>query len=941
MDKVSRDRNRKGMSEHLSSVKLLSIFAVTVMAIAAMAVVFESSEDANADEIKVETWSDLQDKVNKASTGDVIVLEKDLQADGKDRIYVKNKTITIDLNGHMLDRKLKKSDEDGHVIEVQGDSVLTIKDSVGTGIITGGYAEHGGGIHVGEDAKCIINGGTIYGNKSSIDGGGIYVRGSLVMNGGAVDGNYAEDTAGGIYCADTGTINLNNASVSNNSSKNEGGAMRLHLKNNDSSIIACGITGNESRTDDGGAISIDAKGKTLRIIDTILKNNHADKNGGAIELFEGKLIINGCEITDNIAEGAGGALYNEGCTVEIGMSDKQATTFSDNYTEDSGGAIYACGGTLTITGAVFKGNEAEVSGGAIYADDDIEVTINGGSFTENAAFVDGGAMYFGIAGENIYKIQGDLVVKDNIAGIGNNIYLSRQVTLSCGQLDEKADIYVSVLEVNKVFTSGYQMYNSGKDPTLFFSAEAGHKIELDSNTKEAKIVYDVAQANTEGTFIDWRDQVNTDMDSINSTNWMSGISGERYLTEINIPATHDSAMIRVNSEAGYSVFASFAKTQYRYIDEQLEEGVRWLDCRLNNLKIEEDDGKNLYLCHGKTLAGTYFALDHNGDILSFDTVLSWVKSFLAAHPTETVIIGVSPETEDDDRIDTIFWRLYLVIEQLSKEINPATGEPYLYMQDGDFNQAITKVPQLKDVRGKILIECENRQAQCSVDFGHTDGLKKYSQKGSYKDDAGDKIKNVRNFYHDDSRKNLSILTDASDHRDYYLQAGLNGTDEPFNTPVEIADEVLNTLFTKEELFKRDGIYYGFVKFDGYEYKYGYDIWSSNFFDGLEYCTLTVKSGLSNEPDQVYKLLKGTPLSIPGNIYSYDGDFYGWLANGTVYREGASMLLKEDTVVEAQWDSTEERIDDKSDIGGPVWFAAGAIVVLAAVGAALLIVRFKH
>ncbi len=940
---MNKGTSRGGASERLSRAKLISIFAMAMIAVAAVAVVFEVSGDADAAEFRVETWSDLQDKINSSSNGDTIILDKDLQADGKDRIVVKGKIITIDLNGHVLDRQLSKSDNDGHVIEVKDGAVLTINDSVGSGVITGGYAERGGGINIGESGSCIINGGTILGNKASVDGGGIYVHGSLIMNGGSVDGNYAADTAGGIYCDNIGTINLNNAIISNNTSENEGGAMRIHLKNNDSSIIGCEITGNKSKTNDGGALSIDADGKTFRIIDTIISDNHAAETGGAIELWEGTLIMNGCTVSNNYAREDGGAILNDDCTLEIGSSDKHHTVFSNNYTEKSGGAIRAREGTTTITGAIFEGNEAKESGGAIYLNNDAEVTIDGGSFTGNKATLEGGAILFGGSDDNILIVKGALVVKDNSAGLGSDIYL-RDGKLTCGQLDEKADIAVSPKEVNTVFTSDYQTNNAGKDPALFFSGGVGYKAVLDSKTNEVKTEYVVNAVKTDGTFINWRDQINTDADSINSRNWMSGVSGERYLNEINIPGTHDSVMKRVNDDEGYTAFREYSKTQVRYIDDQYEEGARWIDCRLNNLKGDKDDGQNLYLCHGKTSAGTYFGLDHNGDYVSLNTVLSWTKGFLSANPTETIILDMSPETKDDKRISIIYERLNAAIEVLSKEINPATGEPFLYMEDGDFDKKISKVPQLKDVRGKIIIQGKTDKVKCALDLDAC-GLTSYSQKGNYKDDADDKIKNVRNFYNDASRKNLSLLTNANDHWDFYFQVGFNGTDEPWDTPLEIADQVLPKLFTSEKLFERDGIYYGFMKLDGYEFKYGYDIWSSNIFDGLEYCTITVKSDLSTEADQVYKLLRGTSITVPGNIYSYDADFYGWLADGVVYSEGSSLVLQNDMVFEAQWDNTAGKIDDDSNGGfwnsGPVWFAAGAIVVLAAIGAAILVIRYKH
>lgn len=84
--------------------------------------------------------------------------------------------------------------------------------------------------------------------------------------------------------------------------------------------------------------------------------------------------------------------------------------------------------------------------------------------------------------------------------------------------------------------------------------------------------------------MNWRSQINTDVSSLNSTNWMSGISGERYLNEINMPGSHDSVTKVLTDEAGYPAFKKFAHTQVRYIDEQLEDGIRWIDIRLSEKK---------------------------------------------------------------------------------------------------------------------------------------------------------------------------------------------------------------------------------------------------------------------------------------------------------------------------------------------------------------------
>ena len=78
-----------------------------------------------------------------------------------------NVNVTLDLNGHTLNRNLNAADADGHVIIVNAGGNLTIKDSSYSqdGTITGGWANHGGGIN--NKGTLTIEGGNITGNHVS------------------------------------------------------------------------------------------------------------------------------------------------------------------------------------------------------------------------------------------------------------------------------------------------------------------------------------------------------------------------------------------------------------------------------------------------------------------------------------------------------------------------------------------------------------------------------------------------------------------------------------------------------------------------------------------------------------------------------------------------------------------------------------------------------
>ena len=83
-------------------------------------------------------------------------------------VILEGVTVTLDLNGHTIDRGLSEAVENGSVITVQG--TLVLRDSEGGGRITGGFAQHGGGIY--NAGTLVIEGGAVEGNCAVYDGGG-------------------------------------------------------------------------------------------------------------------------------------------------------------------------------------------------------------------------------------------------------------------------------------------------------------------------------------------------------------------------------------------------------------------------------------------------------------------------------------------------------------------------------------------------------------------------------------------------------------------------------------------------------------------------------------------------------------------------------------------------------------------------------------------------
>ena len=169
-------------------------------------------------------------------------------------------------------------------------------------------------------------------------------------------------------------------------------------------------------------------------------------------------------------------------------------------------------------------------------------------------------------------------------------------------------------------------------------------------------------------------------------NWMASIPGDVPISEINIPATHDSAS---NSVKGEYFIKKYGECQSWTIKEQLDNGIRAFDMRLVWYKHSSDDKtwRDMILVHN------YFeCLDESGSILDFTDVLDTCQEFLAAHPDETVVMLIATDGSDDDK--TLAKQLF---RQMREELHPSKEGKIRYYEAGD------KIPTLDEVRGCIVL----------------------------------------------------------------------------------------------------------------------------------------------------------------------------------------------------------------------------------------------
>ena len=168
----------------------------------------------------------LQGRIDKANAGDTITLSSDTEIAATLQIA---KNLTLDLNGCVL--RMRGT---GSVLEVSDRATLTITDSSAakSGTITGGNAEDGGGVYIGDNSSeghLVMTGGTITGCHVSSRGGGVFVyNGRFTMSGTARITNCTAVWGGGVVVhTGSSTFTMNGGEISDCKASYTGGGVCL------------------------------------------------------------------------------------------------------------------------------------------------------------------------------------------------------------------------------------------------------------------------------------------------------------------------------------------------------------------------------------------------------------------------------------------------------------------------------------------------------------------------------------------------------------------------------------------------------------------------------------------------------------------------------------------------------------------------------------------
>ncbi|KAF2002793.1 1-phosphatidylinositol phosphodiesterase precursor [Amniculicola lignicola CBS 123094] len=154
--------------------------------------------------------------------------------------------------------------------------------------------------------------------------------------------------------------------------------------------------------------------------------------------------------------------------------------------------------------------------------------------------------------------------------------------------------------------------------------------------------------------------------------WMKALSSTLPLSAISIPGTH-------NSHTHYHALPS-VRCQMVPVQTQLENGIRFLDIRVQPSHAEDASKKELYLVHGAfpvSLTGTKY----------LEPMLKTCYEFLEKHPTETILVSLKREgvgSSTDELLSQILEQHYFAPNKSIWHTSP-------------------RLPYLGDVRGKLVL----------------------------------------------------------------------------------------------------------------------------------------------------------------------------------------------------------------------------------------------
>jgi parallel beta-helix repeat protein len=308
----------------------------------------------------------------------------------------------------------------------------------------------GGGIRDQGPVDLTLNNDILANNSATADGGGVAMENvvstkwALTLNNTTVINNHAGDAGGGIDEDGSGKVFINNSTIADNTTLNQGAGIWL----------------------DAIMVGTAFQTANLSVNNSVIRGNTAGMLAGGIgNAGNGTVTIANSTLADNTSTGFGGGFGDENAQ---GTLIVQNSLFQGNKAGTNGGGIEAAGPTTTITNSEFKGNAAGVNGGmpigTTGGGDPNTVMGSGGGL-----FIDGGALTLTAStiADNTATINGGGIELETTANstitnttiVGNTALNNAGGNLG-GGIDDEAPMGTVAL-VNDTITNNFAVNGGG------------------------------------------------------------------------------------------------------------------------------------------------------------------------------------------------------------------------------------------------------------------------------------------------------------------------------------------------------------------------------------------------------------------------------------------------------------------------------------------------
>ncbi len=257
-----------------------------------------------------------------------------------------------------------------------------------------------------------ITGGHARGSPPNHHGGGIYCKqASPSIQSCLIQGNIADWAGGGMACFDGSAPRLTDCVFTGNSGYRAGA---VFIYSSDPVFTDCLLSGNSAATWGGAVLTGEESGGSF--VRCTISDNTAYEGGGVYYQDAGTSFA-GCDISGNTATHNGGGVFILIC--QDARLRLTGCTISRNRALNSGGVHIGRNSSAYLEGCVISDNEVEVAGGGMYVYNDCDPDLVDCAFIRNVAQRGGGIF---VDDTSIPRLSGCTIAHNIVSGNGGGIY---------------------------------------------------------------------------------------------------------------------------------------------------------------------------------------------------------------------------------------------------------------------------------------------------------------------------------------------------------------------------------------------------------------------------------------------------------------------------------------------------------------------------------------